>query len=278
MKELLRGIIPPIGIFDSGVGGLTVAAEVMNTLPAEDIIYFGDIARTPYGSKSQETVRRFSIEIAEFLIKQGVKMIVVACNTASSLALGTLKERFSLPIIGVIEPGVLKAIKSTKSKRIGVIGTQATISSNAYPEAIKTADPTILVISQSCPLFVPLVEEGWLEHEVTKLVAEEYLTPLKENQIDTLILGCTHYPFLKGIIQAVMGDEVVLVDSAVEVAEETKKVLSQNNGLRQQNPNPAYKFYVSDASAKFVEVGKRLLGNELRVVTQVDVGSVIGNR
>ncbi|MFH1563038.1 MAG: glutamate racemase [Nitrospirota bacterium] len=267
MKEL------PIGIFDSGVGGLTVAAEVMKTLPAEDIIYFGDIARTPYGSKSQDTVKRFSIEIADFLIKQQVKMIVVACNTASSLALGALKERFSLPIIGVIEAGVLKAIKSTKSKQIGVIGTQATISSNAYAEAIKTVDSTISVLSQSCPLFVPLVEEGWLDNEVTKLIAKEYLTPLKENQIDTLILGCTHYPFLKGIIQAIMGDEIVLVDSAVEVAEETKKVLSQNNLLRQQNPNPAYKFYVSDASSKFVELGKRLLGNEIRVVTQVDVGS-----
>lgn len=266
MKEL------PIGIFDSGVGGLTVVAEVINTLPAEDIIYFGDIARTPYGTKSPETVRRFSIEIAEFLIKHQVKMIVVACNTASSLALATLKERFHLPIIGVLEPGVLKAIKSTRSKWIGVIGTQATISSNAYPEAIKTMAPDIQILSQPCPLFVPLVEEGWLEHEVTKLVAQEYLIPLKENQIDTLILGCTHYPFLKGIIQAVMGDEVVLVDSAIEVAEETKKVLSQNNLLRQQNPNPTYKFYVSDASSKFVEIGKRLLGNEIQVVIQVDVG------
>ncbi|MDI6736276.1 MAG: glutamate racemase [bacterium] len=265
MKEL------PIGIFDSGVGGLTVAAEVMKTLPAEDIIYFGDIARTPYGTKSLETVRRFSIEIADFLIKQRVKMIVVACNTASSLALATLKERFHLPIIGVLEPGVLKAIKSTKSKRIGVIGTQATISSNAYPQAIKTIAPDIQVLNQPCPLFVPLVEEGWLEHEVTKLVAKEYLTPLKENQIDTLILGCTHYPFLKGVIQVVMGNEVVLVDSAIEVAEEIKKVLSQNNGLRPQNSNPVYKFYVSDTSSKFAEVGKRLLGNEIQVVMQVNV-------
>ncbi|MEW6609448.1 MAG: glutamate racemase [bacterium] len=264
----------PIGIFDSGVGGLTVAAEIMRTLPSEDIIYFGDLARTPYGSKSQETVRRFSLEIANFLIEQQVKMIVVACNTASSLALGVLKERFSLPIIGVIHAGVLKAIKISRSKRIGVIGTQATISSNAYLEAIKSIDPTIQVTNQPCPLFVPLVEEGWFEHKVTKLVAQDYFTPLKNNQIDTLILGCTHYPFLKNILQEIMGNEVVLVDSAIEVAFQTKKVLEENNLLRPQNPAPVYKFYVSDASSKFVEIGKRLLGEKFGVVKQVEVGSM----
>jgi len=264
----------PIGIFDSGVGGLTVVAEIMNLLPAEEVIYFGDLARTPYGTKSQATVLRFSIEIVNFLIRQQVKMIVVACNTASSLALSELKERFSLPIIGVIQPGVLKAIKATKSKRIGIIGTQATISSNAYSETIKSIDPSIQVLSSSCPLFVPLVEEGWLDHEVTKLVAKEYLTPLKENQIDTLILGCTHYPFLKGILQDEMGKEVVLIDSAVEVAQETKKVLDQNNLLHPQNPTPAYKFYVSDSSSKFVEIGKTLLGKKIRVVTQVSINNL----
>lgn len=263
----------PIGIFDSGVGGLTVAAEIMKTLPSEEIIYFGDLARTPYGSKSQDTIRRFSIEIVNFLIKQQVKIIVVACNTASSLALTELKERFSLPIIGVIQPGVLKAIKSTKSKRIGVIGTSATISSNAYSKAIKSINPTIQVLSEACPLFVPLVEEGWVDHEVTKLVAKEYLTPLKENQIDTLILGCTHYPFLKGILQEVMGDGIVLIDSAVEVAQETEKVLRENNLIRSQNPNPAHKFYVSDASSRFVEIGEMLLGKKIRVVTQVEIGT-----
>jgi glutamate racemase len=263
----------PIGIFDSGVGGLTVAKEIMKALPSEDIIYFGDLARTPYGSKSQETVKKFSIEITNFLIKQQVKMIVVACNTASSLALTELKERFNLPIIGVIQPGVSKAIKSTKSKRIGVIGTQATISSNAYMDAIKSIDANIQVLSQPCPLFVPLVEEGWIEHEVTKLVAKEYLSPLKENHIDTLILGCTHYPFLKNVLQEIMGDEVILVDSAIEVACETKKVLTKHNLLHQQNPNPSYKFYVSDASSKFVEIGKILLGKKIRVVTQVAVGT-----
>lgn len=262
----------PIGIFDSGVGGLTVAAEIMNLLPAEDIIYFGDLARTPYGSKSQETVKRFAVEIANFLIKQNVKMIVVACNTASSLALSELKERFNLPIIGVIQPGVARAIKSTKSKRIGVIGTQATINSNAYLDAIKSVDADIQVLSQPCPLFVPLVEEGWLEHQATKLIASEYLTPLKENQIDTLILGCTHYPFLKGILQEIMGDEVVLVDSAIEVAQETKKLLNKNNLIHHQNPNSSYKFYVSDASSKFIEIGEILLGKKIRVVTQVEVG------
>ncbi|MEW6097158.1 MAG: glutamate racemase [bacterium] len=262
----------PIGIFDSGVGGLTVAAEIMKTLPSEDIIYFGDLARTPYGSKSQETVKRFAVEIANFLIKQHVKMIVIACNTASSLALSELKERFNLPIIGVIQPGVVKAIKSTKSKRIGVIGTQATINSNAYLDAVKSIDATIQVLSQPCPLFVSLVEEGWVDHKVTKLVAREYLAPLKENQIDTLILGCTHYPFLKGILQEIMGDEVILIDSAVEVAQETRNVLTKNNLLRQQNPNPSYKFYVSDASSKFIEIGEILLGKKIRVVTQVEVG------
>lgn len=264
----------PIGIFDSGVGGLTVAKEIMNTLPSEDIIYFGDLARTPYGAKSQQTVKRFSVEIATFLIKQQVKAIVVACNTASSLALGELEERFTLPIIGVIKPGVAKAINLTKSNRIGVIGTEATIASNAYFDAIKSIDPNIQVLSQPCPLFVPLVEEGWIDHEVTKLIAKEYLTPLKENQIDTLILGCTHYPFLKGILQKTMGDGVVLVDSAIETAKETKQVLAKNDLLHKQNPNPSYKFYVSDASSKFVEIGKILLGKKIRVVTQVEIDTL----
>ncbi len=261
----------PIGIFDSGVGGLTVASEIMKILPQEDIIYFGDVARTPYGSKSQEVVRKFAAEITSFLVEQGVKMIVVACNTAAAVALSALQEKFKLPIIGVIQPGVKKAIASTPGKKIGVIGTQATIGSGAYAAGIKQIDSTIQVMSQPCPLFVPLVEEGWIDHQVTRLVAEEYLAPLRDNGVDALILGCTHYPFLKAVLQEVMGERVVLVDSAVEVARETKRILEVNGLCRTKNPKAKTKFYLSDVSSKFIELGEKLLGKKMRVVTQVDV-------
>ena len=261
----------PIGIFDSGVGGLTVVAEIIKELPLEDVIYFGDVARTPYGSKSRETVIKFSREIARFLIDQRVKLIVVACNTASSMTLDTLNDEFDLPIVGVIKAGVKRAIELSRSRKVGIIGTQATVSSGSYHNNLKEFDPEVQVISQACPLFVPLVEEGWVDHRVTTLVAEEYLSPLKDNDIDTLILGCTHYPFLKPIIQRVMGEDVVLIDSAIEVARMTKEILKEKELLRGKNADVSHKFYLSDVSANFIELGERLLGEKMRVATRMDV-------
>ncbi|MBU1488074.1 glutamate racemase [bacterium] len=261
----------PIGIFDSGVGGLTVAAEVIKELPLEDIVYFGDVARTPYGSKSRETVTRFSCEIVRFLIGQGVKLIIVACNTASSVALDVLKKEFDLPIIGVIRAGTLAALRTTENNKVGVIGTSATIASGSYLNDLKALAPDIAVISQACPLFVPLVEEGWVSHRVTTLVAKEYLSPLKDNGVDTLILGCTHYPFLKPVIAETMGKGVRLIDSAIEVAGMTKEILKEKGLLCQENKDTARKFYLSDTSTNFIELGERLLGEKMRVITRVDV-------
>lgn len=263
----------PIGIFDSGVGGLTVVAELIKELPLEDVIYFGDLARTPYGSKSKETVIKFSREITHFLIDQGVKLVVIACNTASSMALDTLEGEFDLPIIGVIKAGVKKALALSQRRKIGVIGTQATISSKSYYNSLKELDPEVVVVSQACPLFVPLVEEGWVEHRVTTLVAEEYLAPLKDNGIDTLILGCTHYPFLKPIIQRVLGDGVTLIDSAVEMARMTKEILKEQRLFCERNVGGRLRFYLSDTSMNFIELGQRLLGKEI-VVTKMDVSDI----
>ncbi|HAV43124.1 TPA: glutamate racemase [bacterium] len=258
----------PIGIFDSGVGGLTVVAEVIKELPLEDVVYFGDIARTPYGSKSKETVIKFSREITHFLVDQGAKLIIIACNTASSVALDLLKGEFDRPIIGVIQAGVSTALQVTRNNRVGVIGTSTTIVSGSYVNELKRLNPNLTVISQACPLFVPLVEEGWVNHKVTTLVAEEYLSPLKDNKIDTLILGCTHYPFLKPIIQKVLGEGVVLVNSATEMARITRKTLKEEGLLREENSDVTYKFYLSDTSANFIKLGERLLGEKMRVITQ----------
>ena len=215
-----------IGIFDSGVGGLTVFKEIASLLPGENLIYLGDTARVPYGTKSVETVRRYALEAAEFLVDQGVKLLVVACNTASAVALPQLRERFQLPVIGVIEPGAKRAAESL-NRRIGVIGTEGTINSNRYPEAIHALLPDAQISSAPCPLFVPLAEEGWAEHEVARLTAREYLQPLLTAQIDTLVLGCTHYPLLRNTLQHVLGDAVVLVDSAEETAKSVQQLFQQ---------------------------------------------------
>ncbi|MDI6703262.1 MAG: glutamate racemase [bacterium] len=264
-----------IGIFDSGVGGLTVMKEVIKELPFEDIIYFGDIARTPYGSKSKETVTKYAREIVHFLSSQGVKIIVVACNTVTSFALETLRQEFRLPIIGVIKPGVKKAVEIAGNKRVGVIGTEGTILSGAYQREIKSIQPSVEIISISCPLFVPIVEEGWIDTEVSNLVASEYLAPLKTKKIDTLILGCTHYPMLKKVIQKVIGDGVKLVDSATQVAIETKDVLSKNGLIRESNRKATHKFYVSDLPPKFKELAKRFLGEEIREVIKIDMSEFV---
>lgn len=261
-----------IGIFDSGIGGLTVMAEMIKALPDEEMIYFGDLARTPYGSKSKETVVKFSCEIVQFLISQGVKAIVVACNTASASALEEVRQRVTVPIIGVILPGAQKAVMVTQTKRIGVIATRATIATGAYVKAIQSHDPQIHIISQPCPLFVPLVEEGWLDHVVTRKIAEEYLFPLKANKIDTLILGCTHYPFLRNVIQDVMGNEVTLINSAEETARSIKEILSNAGLLCTMRQDKRHRFYVSDEGTRFVELGEQFLKEKIRVITQIDLG------
>ena len=259
-----------IGIFDSGVGGLTVFKEIANLLPGENLIYLGDTARVPYGTKSVETVQRYALEAAEFLVDQGVKLLVVACNTASAVALPLLRERFQLPVIGVIEPGAKRAAKSL-NQRIGVIGTEGTINSNRYPEAIHALLPAAQIFSAPCPLFVPLAEEGWAEHEIARLTAIEYLQPLLAAQIDTLVLGCTHYPLLRNTLRQVLGDAVTLVDSAEETAKSVQQLFCQQ-GLENPRHGGGRNFFVTDVPTRFVRVGQPFLGNSLGRVEQVQIG------
>lgn len=253
-----------IGVFDSGVGGLTVVKEIIRQLPGENIVYFGDTARVPYGIKSRETIIRFSIENILFLLKHDVKLICVACNTASSLALPVIKNNFRAPIIGVITPGVREAVYASQNKRIGVIGTKGTIKSRTYELEIKQLDPKAKVIAAACPLFVPFVEEGWLSGEVVLSVARSYLKPLKEAGVDTVILGCTHYPLLKPIIQEVLGKHVVLIDSAKQVAFEIKKILASEDMLNRGKAKVGcHKFYVSDNPEWFSSLAQRFLGRKI---------------
>ncbi len=256
----------PIGIFDSGVGGLTVVAQVRKILPREDIVYFGDTARVPYGTKSKETVTRFSVENVEFLMRHNVKLVLVACNTASSLSLDFLKRCFRVPILGVIDPGAKAAARITRSGRVGVIGTGATIRSGAYEKALARLGPRYRVSSAGCPLFVPLVEEGWLDTKVAHDVARVYLAPLAGKRIDTLILGCTHYPLLKGVIGKVMGPGVSLVDSAEEAAREARLVLDAGGLLNGSARKGAETFFVSDEPAPFVATARRFLKRKIACV------------
>ncbi|MFH1625360.1 MAG: glutamate racemase [Pseudomonadota bacterium] len=261
-----------IGVFDSGIGGLTVLKEIINILPGEDTIYLGDTARVPYGIKSAETVIRYSRESAEFLSSKNIKILVVACNTASAVGLPALRDRYSLPIIGVIEPGVRKAVRVTRQNRVGVIGTERTIKSGAYLDSIKLVDPGIEVISQPCPLFVPLAEEGWTDNDIAFLTAEKYLQVLKDANIDTLILGCTHYPLLKDVISKVLGEGVILVDSAQETAIEVMTVLKVKNLLKTGTEKAVHELYVTDAPDRLVKAGTRFLqGMELKNIKQVAI-------
>lgn len=259
----------PIGIFDSGIGGLTVLKEVIKCLPNEDIVYFGDTARVPYGTKSPHTVIKFSIENILFLLRFKVKLIVIACNTSSSYSLPVLRRDFKVPIIGVISPGAEEAAKATRCGRIGIIGTSATIQSGAYESKIKNINPRLKVFSQPCPLFVPLVEEGWLDDEVTYEIAGRYLKPLKDKKIDTLILGCTHYPLLKGVIKEIAGKGIVLIDSAKQVARYVKEVVCRENLLSRSKKKAGYRFYVNDEPKKFAVSGERFLGRKIRFVKKV---------
>ena len=265
-----NGAAHPIGIFDSGIGGLTVFKAVRRGLPDEDIVYFGDTARVPYGTKSKETITKFSIENVHFLQSFDVKMVVVACNTASSLSLEALQRKFTMPVVGVIEPGARAAIRRTKTGRIGVIGTKSTIGSNAYETWLKKLDPDVSVYSSACPLFVPFVEEGWTEGDVITKVARAYLEPFKIFKIDTLILGCTHYPLLSSIIQKVVGNKVRLINSGEETAKEAGRLLLKmgiENPARMKSPQTH--FYVSDEPEQFRALGERFLGRAIPSVAKI---------
>ncbi|MCB9772606.1 MAG: glutamate racemase [Candidatus Omnitrophica bacterium] len=261
----------PIGVFDSGLGGLTVVKALMRRLPNEDIVYFGDTARVPYGTKSRESIIRFSKENVAILLKQQVKMIVIACNSSSSHALAALHEIYDVPIIGVIEPGCRAAVKATKNKKIGIIATPATINSYAYLQEIARLDSTIKVLGQACPLFVPLIEEGWLTKPVTVAIAKEYCKQLRHSLIDTLILGCTHYPLLKPTLRKVLGAKVKLVDSAEEVVHDVKDVLEKKKAFNLKTHKATYKFLVSDEPAHFQKLARRFLGFDIKDVERCNV-------
>ncbi len=252
----------PIGIFDSGVGGLTVAREIMRQLPQEKLVYFGDTARVPYGSKSQTTIIRYTRQIIRFLQSKNVKAIVVACNTASAFALEEVADEIDIPIIGVVKPGANIAAKMTKNNKIGVIGTAGTIDSKLYTKIIHESNKKAQVLGKACPLFVPLVEEGWLNDPVTIEVAKRYLAPLMDSGIDTLIMGCTHYPLLRTTIQEIVGDGVQLINPAYETTKELYKLLNETNLIRNGNElmlGNQYEFYVSDAADKFMRFADSIL-------------------
>ncbi|MBW1714656.1 MAG: glutamate racemase [Deltaproteobacteria bacterium] len=258
-----------IGVFDSGIGGLTVVRAVIEQLPSENIIYFGDTARVPYGVKSPETISRYATQITEFLLQQKVKLLIVACNTMAAVAYEAIKDLSPVPVLGVVDAGARSAVAETHNKYVGVIGTPATINSNAYQKAIKGLDSDIRVISQPCPLFVPLVEEGWLDHQVTRITAQEYLKPVVAQNIDTLVLGCTHYPLLKPLLREILGNQITLVDSAQTIAKETEELLRRNGLQSIQGISPEYRFYVTDVPLRFKEIGERFLGRTLSNITVV---------
>ena len=259
-----------IGVFDSGVGGLTVVRELKKELPGESLVYFGDLARLPYGSKSKENIQAFSHQIVRFLLDQDVKTIIIACGTASSNALPELKASYTLPILGVVEPGAREALRSTRNKRIGVIGTQATIRTGEYKRLLKQADPEIEVYSTACPLFVPLVEEGWFDDPVTDAVVARYLQEIREQNVDTLILGCTHYPMLREAIARVMGPEVTLVNPSHSVVQELKEFLTETDSLSTAERGDA-SFYVTDSTEHFEHLAIRMLDTPMMPVRRVSL-------
>lgn len=244
----------------------------MRQLPHESVMYFGDTARVPYGPKSPDTVRRYSREIAEYLVDQGVKTLVVACNTATAHALPVLRECLTIPVIGVIEPGARAAVAATRNGQVGVIGTAGTIKSGAYERALRALQPTLRVTARACPLFVPLVEEGWVDHEATRLIAREYLAPILEERVDTLVLGCTHYPLLKEVIAGVLGSDVRLIDSAEETARETAYVLGDRRLTANADGEPTHRFVASDDPLMFLQLGQRFLGDAIEGVEVKTLG------
>jgi glutamate racemase len=264
----------PIGIFDSGVGGLTVFRAIEERLPNESLIYLGDTARIPYGVRSPATIERYSMECAGFVQSRGVKAIVIACNTASALAANYLRSQFELPITGVIRPGSRRAVEKTRNGHIGVIATEATIGSGAYERAMLAIRSGLEITSRACPLFVPLAEEGWMNHSVTRQVAEEYLAELRSSGVDTLVLGCTHYPILRPVIEATMGDDISYVDSGEAVADEVAKLLEERGLLREDGKPRVDEFYVTDSADRFRRVAELFLGRPLESVTTVRLGTI----
>lgn len=264
----------PIGIFDSGVGGLTVMREIMEKLPYENLIYFGDTARIPYGSRSVQTIKKYSYQCASFLKSKDVKAIVIACNTASSIALNYVEENFNIPVIGVIEPGAKSAAECTKNNRIGIIGTVATINSGSYQTKIMEYKHNAEVIGIPCPLFVPIVEEGWEYSTVAELTAEKYLTELMEHDVDALVLGCTHYPILKYTIKKVVGPNVQLINPAFHTAKILKKILCDNNILKEDFELPLYEYYVSDAPERFRRIGGNFLKKEIHNLKEIAIDNL----
>lgn len=261
----------PIGIFDSGIGGLTVLREVSLRMPGEDIIYLGDTARVPYGIRSAETVIKYSLQNARFLMNQNIKILVVACNTASAVSIERLREEFSVPVIGVIEPGARAAMESSGSGRIGVIGTQATIESGAYEDVLRSLKNDAVIVAKACPLFVPLVEEGWTKGAIAEAVVREYLASMKDERIDTLVLGCTHYPLLRELIEGMLSHSTSLIDSAFETAIETELLLKRSDLLNPSEEKGRKKFFVTDSPDRFHDVGARFLGETIYDIELVDI-------
>lgn len=261
----------PIGVFDSGVGGLTVLKALVEALPHERMVYLGDTARVPYGTKSGEVVTRYSLKNAEFLMERQIKLMVVACNTASAVALPHLTSNLPVPVVGVIEPGAKLAAAKTRSGRVGVIGTPGTIRSGAYQKALLARRNDLSVHTQACPLFVPLAEEGWTDGDIPRLVAREYLASLQQAHIDTLVLGCTHYPLLRGAIAEVVGPSVALVDSAQATAQVVVERLTDEGLLAQRSGTPEHDFFVTDIPDRFCEVSERFLGARVTRAEQVDL-------
>jgi len=260
----------PIGVFDSGIGGLTVVHSIVRRLPHENIVYFGDTARVPYGPKSPQAVREYAAQDTDFLLRHDVKMIVVACNTVSAVALDVVQRHAKVPAVGVILPGARMAVEATRKKRIGIIGTITTILSDAYTHAIRQLDSAVTVTGQPCPLFVPLVEEGWFDHHATELIAKEYLFPLKLQKVDTLVLGCTHYPLLKEVIGKAMGDGVTLIDSGEAAAANVEQELRERGLLNPSKHKGNLQFFLSDMPHKFAEIGERFLGQKLGRVRRAE--------
>lgn len=253
----------PIGVFDSGVGGLTVVRALMERLPFENIVYFGDTARVPYGIKSVDTITQYATQITEFLLRRGVKLLIIACNTMAAVAREAVTNLSSVPVLDVINAGAQTAVETTRNKTVGVIGTPATINSNAYARAICRYAPGIRIFSQACPLFVPLVEEGWLDHPVTRLTAQEYLKPVLVEAIDTLVLGCTHYPLLKALLQDIVGPGIRLVDSAEAMAEHTAQLLEEQDLGNPDLAPPVYECHVTDVPYRFQTIAENFLARSL---------------
>ncbi len=258
----------PLGIFDSGIGGLTVLKEMCRILPNENIIYFGDTARVPYGIRSPETVTRYSFECIKFLLQKKIKLLVVACNTVSSISLQEITNSLQIPVIGVIYPGARAASEVTKNKKVGVIGTEATIRSKAYSKAIEYLANDIDVYELACPLFVPLAEEGWTDDDIASQIAERYLAGIKDKGVDTLVLGCTHYPLLKNVIQKAMG-AITLIDSAIETSKVVKDVLLEEGLIRKSVLPSIKKYYVTDSPEKFITVGEKFLQDSINDIEKI---------